>query len=139
MSHAILENPWGKEAYTQEIKPPTRNSADFTAERGSLEEGWKSRIDDLLGLRDLEDDWDGQGAPAPDKDLVDAALRLATLLSRSECPLPDRAICGLSGTVIFEWHFDHAYTELEVTSATEVECRTLCLTTRSTQEFFFSI
>jgi hypothetical protein len=79
-------------------------------------EGWDDRIDDLLAIRALTKDWDGQGADAPPVELVDSALVLALLLRRDGVATPTRIVAGVNGTVIFEWQWDAGnYTEVEVT------------------------
>lgn len=84
-------------------------------------DAWCQRVDDLLSIRGLADDWDGQGAKAPPSDLVDSALILAQLLrQRRESP-PDRIVPGVNGTVILEWQSGDEYFEIEVTRAFRAE------------------
>ncbi len=76
---------------------------------------WPERIDELLAIRQLEDDWDGQGTPAPMTDVVDSALILALLLRREGIAAPDAVTQGLSGGVHFDWQPpDGRYIELQV-------------------------
>ena len=64
---------------------------------------WSERIDDLLGIRQLEDDWDGQGAPAPTSEVVDSALVLALLLRKEGIAPPKLVAQGPSGGIHFDW------------------------------------
>ena len=64
---------------------------------------WTDLIDDLLGLRSLENDWDGQGSIAPDRDLVDSAIKLAHLLRDSQKPPAHYATASVAGTIHLEW------------------------------------
>ncbi len=64
---------------------------------------WSDRIDDLLGIRQMEDDWDGQGAPAPTSEVVDSALVLALLLKKEGIAPPKLVTQGPSGGVHFDW------------------------------------
>ena len=64
---------------------------------------WSERIDDLLGIRQLEDDWDGQGAPAPTSDVVDSALVLALLLKKEGIAPPKLVTQGPAGGIHFDW------------------------------------
>lgn len=77
---------------------------------------WKEVIDELLAIRCLPDDWDGQGSPAPATVLVDRAIALACNLRARGIGAPHRAIAGVSGTVFFEWHDHDGYREIEVSS-----------------------
>lgn len=64
---------------------------------------WDREFDNLLRIRQLPDDWDGQGAPAPSTELVDSALVLALHLRQSSLPAPDRIVPGVAGTIVMEW------------------------------------
>lgn len=76
---------------------------------------WPERIDELLAIRQLEDDWDGQGTPAPATQVVDSALILALLLRREGIAAPCAVTQGLSGGVHFDWQpEDGRYIELQV-------------------------
>ncbi len=87
----------------------------ITAGQGSpLEDRWSLLIDDLLAIRLLEHDWDGQGAAAPSHPIVDAAIRLAQKFSSMNEPVADRIVAGINGTVVFEWHDARGYHEIEV-------------------------
>jgi hypothetical protein len=83
--------------------------------RSTQPDAWSERIDELLDIRRMEDDWDGMGAPAPATALVDSALLLAQILRQDRFVAPCRVVAGLTGTVIFEWQNDGIYSELEVT------------------------
>src|SRR5271166_4671519 len=77
------------------------------ARRVSMESAWDALIDDLLRMRELEDDWDGVGAKAPPTVLVDSSLMLAREL-RDGCRtrpnvfpwgvVPSRIVPGVTGT-----------------------------------------
>ena len=79
--------------------------------------------EDLDALRDLDDDWDGQGAEAPAAGITAAAAALARFLERDGAASPDRIIAGVNGTMYFEWHTTTGYTEIEVVSASRAEVR----------------
>jgi hypothetical protein len=84
---------------------------------------WESSIDDLLRIRKLENDWDGEGSEAPNKALVDNAIALAQFLKGRDYPPPDKVIASVNGTVYFEWYTSFGYREMEVTSPLEAESR----------------
>ena len=90
--------------------------------RAALAEGWKTCIFSLLDIRELEDDWDGQGTPAPSTDLVDSATILAILLRRRDVLPPKFAYQTLSGGVLLDWPLpDKAMITVEVTRPYEAE------------------
>lgn len=84
---------------------------------------WAEVIDELLRLRTLSDDWDGEGSPAPGPALVDGAISLARTLEAGGHPSPVRVIASVNGTVYFEWRSSQGYHEIEVTSADAAEFR----------------
>ncbi|MGL4550547.1 MAG: hypothetical protein ACRC33_05120 [Gemmataceae bacterium] len=98
-----------------------------TQEAAASGRNWDQRIDDLLALRQLEDDWDGQGAEAPHPALVDGAIKLVLSLRQKGIDPALRAIAGLSGTVYLEWQTCQGYCEIEVLGPLEAEHRWLPL------------
>jgi hypothetical protein len=68
-------------------------------------EGWKRCIDALLDIRLLEDNWDGQGSPAPAHEIVDSALILAVLLRQKHVEPPQVTVQSVQGTVLMEWQW----------------------------------
>lgn len=96
--------------------PRAQRNGQATDARRAAE--WDQRIDDLLAIRQLEDDWDGQGAPAPTIDVVDSALVLALLLRQEGIVPPANIVQGVAGDVHFDWQpGDGRYIELVVTGA----------------------
>jgi hypothetical protein len=101
------------------VPSPTSGLEDdaLLIKRPPQSDEWGQRIDELLDIRRMEDDWDGLGAPAPSTALVDSALSLAQILRQDRDPPPCRIVAGLTGTVLFEWQdADGRYSELEVTA-----------------------
>jgi hypothetical protein len=84
---------------------------------------WPQRLDDVLALRNLHDDWDGQGAEAPDPAVADGALEFARDFQAAQLPPADRVIAGVNGTIFFEWHGSGGYLEIEVTASDRAEGR----------------
>src|SRR5437588_11009825 len=78
--------------------------------------GWDECIDGRLAIRQLEDDWDGQGSPGPAVGVVDSALVLALLLRRDGAEPPTGVVQGVGGEVVFDWQTPGGkYIEVEVT------------------------
>jgi hypothetical protein len=91
----------------------------------AIDVAWSGLIDELLALRSLEDDWDGQGAEAPGAALVDGAINLARRFQEERQTPADRVTAGVNGTIFFGWHFPGGYREVEVISPTEAEVRSV--------------
>jgi hypothetical protein len=96
--------------------PPTRplEKDAFLYARTPEPDAWSQRLDDLLQIRLLEDDWDGQGAKAPSTELVDSAIGLAEIFRQQGQDAPCRIVPGVNGTVLFEWQHGDMYEEIEV-------------------------
>ena len=84
---------------------------------------WNERIDDLLRLYHLDDDWDGGGSPAPAPSLVAGAMKLALTLKEKKHPPADRVSASVDGTIYFEWYTPTGHEEIEVTSPVDAEWR----------------
>ena len=95
---------------------PAGHDAGKPSLGASEADGWKRCIDALLEIRLLEDDWDGQGSPAPVPEVVDSALILAVLLRHKHVKPPGRTVQTVQGTVLFHWQWpDATMFEIDVT------------------------
>lgn len=86
---------------------------------------WSVVFDKLAKIRNLEDDWDGEGSEAPHPTLVDYAITIASHFKSKNEISPDRVLAGVNGTVFLEWQTQDEYREIEVLSSDEAEIRTL--------------
>jgi hypothetical protein len=133
---AILQSVRGTSAFTQTdpyeetIAPAQSKRAVQTSvftwvgpDEDAQTQTWRSLIDELLRIRNLQDDWDGEGTEAPPPPLVDGAITLAQSLQAEGNPPADRVIVGVNGTIYFEWHTPFEYQEIEVLSPLDAECR----------------
>jgi hypothetical protein len=124
-----MRSAYGASAFTNlgyfSSRPMDEASLILHPQDAPQERTWPQLIDDLLCLRELEDDWDGQGAEAPPPALVDGAIKLALSLKQQGAPPATRAIAGLGGTVYLEWQTSLGYCEFEVLSPLEAEFRWL--------------
>lgn len=99
---------------------------DRLLQAASERTAWSARIDQLLRLRNLPDDWDGLGAETPRGELVDAAIKYLCDQRRWEqATPPDHVIATTSRTVVLEWHVPGGYLELEFVSPTCAEATSL--------------
>jgi hypothetical protein len=89
-------------------------SALLTEQARHEPDQWDQIIDDLLGMRGLQNDWDGMGAEAPASQLVDSSIRFAQTLRRAGYRCPSRVGTGPNGTVLFEWQLGELYLEAEI-------------------------
>jgi hypothetical protein len=127
---AIMQSARGASAFTQPDYSFVRSlgaaGTPFTPFSGHEEasaRSWHPLIDELLRIRNLQDDWDGEGTEAPHPALVDGAITLAQYLQANRTRPADRVIAGVNGTIYFEWHTPFGYQEIEVTSPINAECR----------------
>ena len=76
---------------------------------------WRRGIEDLLAMRALPDDWDGLGAEAPPRDVIDSAIDLVrTRRNDPDAPPPVRIVSSPNGSVVLEWQMAGAYYEAEI-------------------------
>jgi hypothetical protein len=128
----------GASAYTQAGYPPTGPLDDqglFVERADCPARTWGDVIDELLALRGLEDDWDGQGAMSPDAAIVDTALAVALDFRSTIVPPAARVVAGVNGTVFFEWFSPTKYLEIEVTTPGQAEGRLVFRESNTTEEF----
>lgn len=75
---------------------------------------WLACVRRLLELRELPDDWDGEGAEAPRPEVVDSAIEYVELRLEGLLPPPARIAASPSGAVIMEWQLGKSYLEIEI-------------------------
>lgn len=102
------------------------------------ERAWEATIDELLRIRKLEDDWDGEGTLAPNSALVDGAINLAMKLRAQRMSAPDRVHASVNETLYFEWHDADGYLEIEVVSPVDAECRVLPKGSNTAEVYYLS-
>lgn len=122
-----MRSAHGASAFTQTnrsfFSPADEDGLLFSAAEDSPAHTWAQLVDDLLRIRNLEEDWDGEGTAAPHPSLVDGAVTLAQTLEARGTPPADRILASVNGTIYFEWHTPLGYEEIEVTSPLDAECR----------------
>ena len=87
-----------------------------------MNDAWDRTLNDLLRLRGLEDNWDGQGATAPNPANVDAATAWIQQMRRWERALPPaRVVPGVLGEVHVVWQREAVYLDAEISDPHQVE------------------
>ena len=84
---------------------------------------WEDAVDDLLRIRKLPDNWDGEGSEPPSAEVVDSAITLSQTLQKHNWLPPERVIASVNGTIYFEWHVGDSYHEIELTAPDYAELR----------------
>jgi hypothetical protein len=118
----MIANIQPESAYRPSIEPydgPT--VADVAYQQPIERTKWGLVLDALRNLRNLPDDWDGEGSDAPPRPIVEWAIRLVPFLRERNFGAPDTAVASRSGTVIFGWRNGREYVEIEVVGANEME------------------
>lgn len=83
---------------------------------------WDWILAELLRLRSLPPDWDGQGATALDPVNVDQAIAWVKAMRTWEGALaPTRAVPGVTGEVILEWRGGTFYLAAEIAHPSQIE------------------
>jgi hypothetical protein len=90
-----------------------------------LRSPWDEVVEKLSTLFSLRDNWDGMGAVAPSGALVQSAVELIDTLRQLDFPPPSTAVATPAGTVLFGWHNDPAYFEIEVVAPYRAESMTI--------------
>jgi len=88
---------------------------------------WDTIIDELLRMRELQDDWDGEGSIAPQKALVDDVTSFAYWRKQENELPPDRIVATVNGTICFEWYVDGFFREFEFVAPDVLEIRVVRL------------
>lgn len=118
LDRPIREENWRKEAGERNgtSTAPARLHAVNGEQQTVADAGpWEPAVQKMVSFQHLGDDWDGQGARAPSKEVLQSAIGLAYTLYQQGVGPPSRVVPGLEDSVIFEWQDpDGTYTEVEV-------------------------
>jgi len=103
----ILEHQWRAKQRTP-LHVPTNGTVPSS-------DRWEAALNKLAGFRDLQEDWDGQGAHPPSSELVDSALGLAALIRERGMEPPTGVAPGPMGTLMLVCHGSNGtYCEIEL-------------------------
>lgn len=99
--------------YADEWGPQTEPPAIFQSyEVDCL---WRRQERQLLELRRLRDNWDWEGARAPDPRVVDSAVDLLRHLQQcASTPPPSRTVASPDGVIVIEWQLPDEYVSVEI-------------------------
>jgi hypothetical protein len=111
----ILEKPILREEWSEEVNE--RNGIAKANGQAKVPDAgpWEAAVQDIVGFQQLENDWDGFGAQAPSREVLQSAIGLAYCFLEGGIGPPHRVAPGVCGTVIFEWQdTDGTYEEVEI-------------------------
>jgi len=114
MLDCLPKKDWILEVGTRDgITPKPDGQATATPD---LDAGpWEPTIQQIVSPQQLDDDWDGFGAEAPSRELLESAIGLAYTFFEKGVDPPHRVVPGVTGTVHFEWQDpDGTYTDVEI-------------------------
>jgi hypothetical protein len=121
---SVADNPpaiiWTK---TDSISDSTRNRIlESPSHFGRMEAAWREQYASLAELRRLRDGWDGEGARAPSRELLDSLEYFLQLQHENESnPAPSRIVATADGTIAIEWHIPPVFSSLEIIKPYEGE------------------
>lgn len=110
-----LDRRYSAAAFTTTPEPSSRAAAPSELAFCGIgpRNDWDSIIDELLRMRALKDDWDGEGSIAPQKALVDVATSFAHWRKQENELAPSRVVATVNGTISMEWYVDGFFVEFE--------------------------
>ncbi len=113
----VLNCPIPKDAWAQGFG---ERNGRVAAARGATttvddSDPWQGRVQTVVEMQQLADDWDGFGAKAPSRELLESAVGLADLLHQRGIEPPQVVVPGVDGSVSFEWQDACGfYAEIEI-------------------------
>ena len=83
---------------------------------------WEPAVQEIVSYQHLDDNWDGYGAEAPCREVLESAIGLAYAYHLNGVEPPHRVAPGVAGSVIFEWqHADGTYATVEIDAPLHAE------------------
>jgi hypothetical protein len=76
---------------------------------------WTRQMIRLSELRRLQANWDGDGARAPSRELLDSVEHLLRSYRARKTQPPSRMVATADGTIAIEWQTPPTFTSLEIT------------------------
>ena len=75
---------------------------------------WQDVFHDLSKLRNLKEDWDGDGAQVPDPEILVSTWHLLVAKWQASIRAPDRVMPTIDGSIIVEWQENDGLIEYEI-------------------------
>jgi hypothetical protein len=114
MNRPIRKKEWAHELGARNGE--SNSTAGTHAKKEGQDAGpWEGTVQEIISYLHLGDDWDGFGAKAPGRELLESAIGLAHVFHENGIEPPHRVVPGINGTVLFEWQdANGTYTEVEI-------------------------
>jgi len=116
-AHELLHSFLPSEANGRHVRAGTLQKNALNNEGlPASDAAWLAMLEKLKSFRELEDDWDGQGAHGPSEDVVNSAIDLLEIIRyEGELPAPSAVAPSPDGSVLIVWQEqDGMYCEVEV-------------------------
>src|SRR2546430_17174120 len=111
----VLDCPISKKDWNEEVGALNGASAADKKRPVANAGAWEPAVQKVVGFQHLGDDWDGLGAKAPSRELLESAVDLAYVLFQKGVDPPHATVPGVDGSVTFEWQdADGTYTDVEI-------------------------
>ncbi|MBI3461934.1 MAG: hypothetical protein HY000_02600 [Planctomycetes bacterium] len=111
LANAIPEKDWKDASPSNGYLPFVTSGGGTIEDQGT----WRSAIDQIAAMQNLGDDWDGLGATAPSREVLECAIGLAHLFQQRNVEPPSCVVPSTAGTVVLIWHFkDGSYSDVEI-------------------------
>jgi hypothetical protein len=91
---------------------------------GESEKTWKDCIEEISRMRNLKDDWDGEGTTAPLPELLDGIIILFQMPEFRQIirTAPTYVVPISDGRISIDWYFGTAHLNARVDSPTRARC-----------------
>ena len=113
----LFEHPIHAEDWARETAKRNGHALAPSATPSKVEDAgrWEPAVQKIVSFQHLDDDWDGFGAEAPSRAVLESAIGLAYCFLEDGVDPPHRVVVSVAGEIIFEWQDpDGTYTEVEI-------------------------
>ena|SRR5947199_7423204 len=121
----IREKDWVHEVRARNgvSVPPAEHAA---GNPGADAGPWEPAVQEIVSYQHLGTNWDGYGAEAPCREVLESAIGLAYTYYQNGVEPPHRVAPGVAGSVIFEWQLpDGTYATVEIDAPLHAEVMVL--------------
>ena len=82
---------------------------------------WPRQLSRIAKLKLLKDNWDGEGAIAPSRELLQSLAHLLRIHQENGYPAPSRIVPTVDGIIAIEWQMPPRFASLEIARPYEGE------------------